>query len=101
MLSHSAHLRLSSGIAVSIPEPILRAMHISNAGLATPNPGIMVDGKLANSVGLEQGTGTLPAQVLDAAAAKTRVIAMGSPVFGAGLQQHIDLHSHVLQRCVV
>jgi beta-N-acetylhexosaminidase len=40
---------------------------------------VMVEGKLVNSVGLEQGTGALLAQVLDVAAAKTTVIAMGNP----------------------
>lgn len=40
---------------------------------------VMVEGKLVNSVGLEQGTGTLLRQVLEAAAEKTAVIAMGNP----------------------
>jgi beta-N-acetylhexosaminidase len=40
---------------------------------------VMVEGKLVNSVGLEQSTGDLLAQVLDVAAAKTTVIAMGNP----------------------
>ena len=40
---------------------------------------VMVNGKLVNSVGLEQATGELLRQVLDAAPAKTAVIAMGNP----------------------
>jgi beta-N-acetylhexosaminidase len=40
---------------------------------------VMVNGKLVNSVGLEQGTGELLGQVLEIAAAKTAVIAMGNP----------------------
>lgn len=40
---------------------------------------IVVNGQLVNSVGLEQGTGDLLAQILDLAAAKTVVIAMGNP----------------------
>jgi beta-N-acetylhexosaminidase len=40
---------------------------------------VMVNGKLVNSVGLEQGTGELLRQVLEAAAEKTAVIAMGNP----------------------
>lgn len=40
---------------------------------------VMVDGKLVNSVGLDQGTGTLLRQVLEEAAEKTAVIAMGNP----------------------
>lgn len=40
---------------------------------------VVVNGKLVNSVGLEQATGSLLAQVLDNAPAKTIVIAMGNP----------------------
>jgi beta-N-acetylhexosaminidase len=40
---------------------------------------VLVDGKLVNSVGLEQATGDLLAKVLDVAAAKTTVVAMGNP----------------------
>ena len=40
---------------------------------------VMVNGKLVNSVGLEQGTGELLRQVLETAAARTAVIAMGNP----------------------
>ncbi|HEY6972145.1 MAG TPA: glycoside hydrolase family 3 protein [Candidatus Angelobacter sp.] len=40
---------------------------------------VMVNGKLVNSVGLEQATGELLRQVLDLAGAKTAVIAMGNP----------------------
>jgi beta-N-acetylhexosaminidase len=40
---------------------------------------VMVNGKLVNSVGLEQGTGELLRQVLETAAEKTAVIAMGNP----------------------
>lgn len=40
---------------------------------------VMVNGQLVNSVGLEQGTGALLGKVLDIAADKTAVIAMGSP----------------------
>lgn len=40
---------------------------------------VVVNGKLVNSVGLEQATGSLLAQVLENASAKTIVIAMGNP----------------------
>lgn len=40
---------------------------------------VMVNGKLVNSVGLEQASGSLLAQVLESASAKTVVIAMGNP----------------------
>src|SRR5262249_29643351 len=45
----------------------------------TANKQVMVEGKLVNSVGLEQATGDLLSQVLDVAAAKTTLVAMGSP----------------------
>jgi beta-N-acetylhexosaminidase len=40
---------------------------------------VLVNGKLVNSVGLEQGTGELLRQVLETGAEKTAVIAMGNP----------------------
>lgn len=40
---------------------------------------VMVNGKLVNSVGLEQATGSVLAQVLESASAKTVVVAMGNP----------------------
>jgi len=40
---------------------------------------VMVNGKLVNTVGLQESTGTLLHQVLEAAASKTAVIAMGNP----------------------
>jgi beta-N-acetylhexosaminidase len=47
----------------------------------------MVNGKLVNSVGLEQGTGELLAQVLETAAAKTAVVAMGNPYVAQSFPQ--------------
>jgi beta-N-acetylhexosaminidase len=40
---------------------------------------VMVNGKLVNTVGLEQASGQLLAQLLDIAADKTAVVALGSP----------------------
>lgn len=40
---------------------------------------VMVNGKLVNTVGLQEATGTLLHQVLELAGAKTAVIAMGNP----------------------
>lgn len=59
---------------------------------------VMVDGKLVNSVGLEQASGDLLRQVLDAAAAKTAVVAMGNPyvVLGAGsVQTYLCTYSSI------
>ena len=43
---------------------------------------VMVEGKLVNSVGLEEATGHLLTQILNAAADKTAVIALGNPYVG-------------------
>jgi len=40
---------------------------------------VMVEGKLVNTVSLDQATGALLTEVLNEAAAKTIVIAMGNP----------------------
>ena len=40
---------------------------------------VRVNGKLVNTVGLPQNTGALLSQILDVAAAKTAVVAMGNP----------------------
>jgi len=45
----------------------------------TPAKQVMVNGKLVNSVCLEQSTGELLRRILEIAAPKTAVIAMGNP----------------------
>lgn len=45
----------------------------------TPAKQVMVNGQMVNSVGLEESTGELLRNVLETAAAKTVVIAMGNP----------------------
>jgi beta-N-acetylhexosaminidase len=58
---------------------------------------VMVDGKLVNSVGLDQSTGELLSRILDAAADKTTVVAMGNPyVAGSfpGVQNYICTYSN-------
>jgi beta-N-acetylhexosaminidase len=72
-------------LAVPLTDEILQA--VKSAGsvvvaayvVPTPAKQVMVDGKLVNSVGLDQATGALLAQVLGAAASKTTVVAMGNP----------------------
>jgi Glycosyl hydrolase family 3 C-terminal domain len=46
---------------------------------------VLVNGKLINSVGLEQASQDLMAQVLEAARAKTVVLAMGNPYVAQSL----------------
>src|SRR5262249_41266333 len=69
------------------------------AAYAAPTAGkqIVVEGKLINSVSLEQATGALLAQVLDVAAAKTTVVAMGSPYLAmdfGNIQTYICTYSN-------
>jgi beta-N-acetylhexosaminidase len=45
----------------------------------TPAKQVMVNGQMANSIGLEDATGELLRNILDAAARKTALIAMGNP----------------------
>lgn len=61
--------------AVKEAEKVVVAAYI----VPTPAKQVMVEGKLVNSVGLEQGSGELLRQVLDVAGAKTAVIALGNP----------------------
>jgi len=69
------------------------------AAYASPVAGkqVMVNGKLVNTVGLEQASGQLLMQVLDIAAEKTVVVALGSPYlaqnYGA-VQNYICTYSN-------
>ena len=69
------------------------------AAYATPVAAkqVMVNGKLVNTVGLEQASGQLLSQVLDLAGDKTVVIALGSPYlaqnFGA-VQNYLCTYSN-------
>ena len=58
---------------------------------------VLVDGKLINSVGLEQATGDLLSKVLDVAAAKTTVVALGNPYVAQnfpGIENYICTYSN-------
>jgi beta-N-acetylhexosaminidase len=76
---------VDNNLAAPLLPLILQSVKDANsvvvAAYAVPTAGkqVMVEGKLVNSVSLEQATGELLVQVLDAAAAKTTVVAMGSP----------------------
>ncbi len=73
--------QLAAPLSAEIMQAVKDAASVVVAAYAVPIAAkqVMVNGQLANSVGLEQATGELLAQVLDAATAKTTVVAMGNP----------------------
>jgi len=94
---------VDNNLAAPLEPLILQSVKDANsvvvAAYAVPTAGkqVVVDGKLVNSVGLEQSTGALLGHVLDAAAAKTTVIAMGSPYLAldfSGIQTYICTYSN-------
>ena len=76
---------VDNSLATALAAPIFQAVKDADkvviAAYASPVAGkqVMVNGKLVNTVGLEQASGQLLMQVLDSAAAKTAVVALGSP----------------------
>jgi len=86
-------------LAAPIFQAVKDAEKVVVAAYASPVAGkqIMVNGKLVNTVGLEQASGQLLMQVLDVAAEKTVVVALGSPYlaqnYGA-VQNYICTYSN-------
>jgi beta-N-acetylhexosaminidase len=72
---------LATALAAPIFQAVKDAEKVVVAAYASPVAGkqVMVNGKLVNTVGLEQASGQLLMQVLDLAADKTVVVALGSP----------------------
>jgi beta-N-acetylhexosaminidase len=76
---------VDNSVATALAAPIFQAVKDAEkvvvAAYASPVAGkqVMVNGKLVNTVGLEQASGQLLMQVLDLAADKTVVVALGSP----------------------
>jgi len=72
---------VAAALSPEILEAVRRAAKVIVAAYIVPVPAkqIMVNGKLENSVGLEQAGGELLRRILDAAAPRTAVIALGSP----------------------
>jgi beta-N-acetylhexosaminidase len=72
---------LAAPLAPEILEAVKDAQRVVVAAYVVPTSAkeVMINGKLVNTVGLEPGLGDLLNSVLDGAAAKTAVIAMGSP----------------------
>jgi beta-N-acetylhexosaminidase len=90
---------LAPALAAPIFQAVKDAEKVVVAAYASPVAGkqIMVNGKLVNTVGLEQASGQLLMQVLDVAAEKTAVVALGSPYlvqnYGA-VQNYICTYSN-------
>ena len=84
---------VDNSVAAALSPEILHAVkdaaRVVVAAYVVPVPAkqVMVNGKLVNSVGLDQGTGELLRQVLALAAAKTAVIAMGNPYVAENFPQ--------------
>jgi len=72
---------LAQLLAPEIIQAVKEAERVVVAAYVVPTAAkqVMVNGKLVNSLGLQEGAGGLLTQVLDMAAAKTAVVAMGSP----------------------
>lgn len=72
---------VASVLAPQILQAVKEATKVVVAAYIVPVPAkqVMVNGKLVNSVGLEQGTGDLLSQILEVAGAKTAVVALGNP----------------------
>jgi hypothetical protein len=68
-------------LAPVIVQAVRDAEKVVIAAFVTPVPAkqVMINGKLVNTVGLEQASGQLLSQVLDFAADKTVLVALGSP----------------------
>jgi beta-N-acetylhexosaminidase len=76
---------VDNSVATALAAPIFQAVKdaakVVVAAYVSPVAAkqVMVNGKLVNTVGLEQASGQLLSQLLDIAADKTAVIALGSP----------------------
>lgn len=73
--------RTAGPMAPEIVDAARQAQKVVVAAYVVPTAAkqTVVNGQLTNTVGLNDATGTLMQQLLDAAAAKTVVIAMGNP----------------------
>jgi beta-N-acetylhexosaminidase len=82
---------VDNALAATMAEEILRAVRQAErvvvAAYVTPVAAkqVLVNGKLVNSVGLEQASQNLVTRVLETAEAKTAVLAMGNPYIAQSL----------------
>jgi len=72
---------VAAAMSPEILGAVRQAGKVVVAAYVVPVPAkqVMVNGKLVNTVGLEQASGELLRQILDTAAAKTAVVALGNP----------------------
>ncbi len=90
---------LAAPLTAEILQAAKDAGHVVVAVYMVPTAArqVMVEGKLVNSVGLEEATGQLLTQLLDLAADKTVVIALGNPYVAQnfpGIQNYICTYSN-------
>jgi beta-N-acetylhexosaminidase len=90
---------LAAPLTAEILQATKDAGHVVVAAYMVPTAArqVMVEGKLVNSVGLEEATGQLLTQLLDLAADKTVVIALGNPYVAQnfpGIQNYICTYSN-------
>lgn len=80
---------LANALSPEILKAVQEAAKVVVAAYIVPTPAkqVTVNGQLVNSVGLEQGTGELLRKILEAAAQKTAVIAMGNPYVAQNFPQ--------------
>jgi beta-N-acetylhexosaminidase len=74
--------RSAAGMKVPIVEAVEAAEHVIAAVYVVPTAGKAIradDGRLSNTVGMDDATGSLLTAVLDRAASRTVVLAMGNP----------------------
>lgn len=85
---------LAAPLSSEILQAVKEAGRVVVAAYVAPTAAkqVMVNGKLTNTVGLQETTGTLLRQVLDAAPAKTAVIALGSPYL---IQNFNDIQTYL------
>jgi beta-N-acetylhexosaminidase len=86
-------------LAPQILESVKDAEKVVVAAYVVPTAAkqVMVEGKLVNTVSLDEATGALLTQMLDGAAAKTIVIAMGNPYVAQnfpGVQAYLCTYSN-------
>jgi len=72
---------VAAAMSPEILQAVRQAGKVVVAAYVVPVPAkqVMVNGKLVNTVGLEQASGELLRQILEIAAAKTAVVALGNP----------------------
>jgi beta-N-acetylhexosaminidase len=90
---------IAQPLAPEILDAVRKAEKVIVAAYVVPTPAkqVLVNGKLENTVGLQQGNGDLLQQVLNVATAKTVLVALGNPYVAQGfpsVQTYICTYSN-------